>query len=305
MGSMVHKMLELLARKKLATQNSEASFIDDELGKTYDTGLFHPEQAADEAIAYYEPKSIHAYTRADLKKVRRWMYDAMGFNGGMWSPLQRTVIAPETYFDFTIDEPWARYAYKDPFTGKPIEGQLSLKGTIDLTLRVDGYPDTMELADWKTGARKDWGTGEAKDWKKLRDDAQLRLYHYALTRIFPEMKHIIVTILFIADGGPFSLDFGPEDLPRTLELIKERFETIRDCTRPKLHKFWGCSKFCHYGKNTYPGTDKTICDHLHGELLALGMDKCVKKYGKPNAYNSYGAGGGVSNRDKVSESKVP
>jgi hypothetical protein len=108
------------------------------------------------------------------------MWSAMDDWGGMFNPLNMTIVQPEQYFDFTIDEPWARYAYTLP-DGRRLEGQLALKGTVDLI--AEENPETLHYTDWKTGMRKDWATGKPKDWKKLRDDPQLRLYHYALSRL--------------------------------------------------------------------------------------------------------------------------
>ena len=72
-----------------------------------------------------------------------------------------------------------------------------------------------------------------KTCRKLRDDPQLRIYHYALSRLYPGEKYIIMSIVFLRDGGAFSLDFGPADLPRTEAMLRERFEAVRDCQRPR------------------------------------------------------------------------
>ncbi len=226
-------------------------------------------------------------------------------NDGRWNPMNRDVVMPEQYFDFPINEDWARYSYTLP-DGSKMNGQLALKGTVDLITRVDS--NTLEYIDWKSGLRKDWATGEIKNWKKLRDDPQLRIYHYALTKLYPHIKNIIMTIVFIQDGGAFPLDFGPEDLPKTEKMIRARFETIKGCDRPprilhdRAHK-WKCDRLCHFGKVNQldeqgKDTGKTICNYMHNELVTLGMDRVVAKYAKANAFASYGDGGGQSNRDE-------
>jgi hypothetical protein len=299
-GNIVHKGLELLARQKLAMQKGETTFSEDEIGKTWPVATFTPDDAFEEAWKVYtKVRAAHwDWTVKEYRECRRWMWDAMTMQGGMWNPLNCNIVMPEQYFDLPFEEPWARYSYTLP-DGRKLEGQLAIKGTVDLITEEDA--DTLHYVDWKTGMRKDWATGKPKDWKKLRDDPQLRLYHYALSRLYPDRKHILMTIVFIQDGGPFSLDFGPQDLPKTEKMIRDRFETIKDSVRPA--RIWNhrdnpgqfkCKKLCAFGMNKWQGTSKNVCDHLHDELLTLGMDKVVARYAKADAFTSYGEGGGRS-----------
>ena len=46
LGNIVHKALELLARKKLAIQNEAHKFYDEELGLSFDTKSFSIEEAS-------------------------------------------------------------------------------------------------------------------------------------------------------------------------------------------------------------------------------------------------------------------
>lgn len=292
-GTLTHKALELLARKKLATQLGEARFNDDETGLEWDTASFTPEEAHEVAWDYYTKKfDHHAWKPADYRDCRKWMFDAMAYNGGLFNPLQREVIWPEKYFDFTIDAPWARYSYVLP-DGRKLEGQLAIRGTMDLVCRVDEDHECIEMVDWKTGLRKDWASGKIKDYAKLREDPQLRIYHYALSRLCPWAREIIVSIVFIRDGGPFSLPYGREDLEETEKMLERRFNTIRDCQRPRLiYPDWKCTKLCHFGKNEWePGCGTTICRHIKNELTELGMDRVVAKYGNLAAMSEYEGGG--------------
>lgn len=293
LGSITHKALELLARKKLAMQNGEKHFRDEEMSKEWPIVGFTPDQAVDAAWNYYtkEKDSLYEWDPADLRRIRRLTEEVLTYNDGQYNPLKRKVVVPEQYFDFTIDEPWAKYAFTLP-NGQKIEGQLALKGTVDLVCEVDGFPGILELVDWKTGKRLDWATGEKKEWKKLRVDPQLRIYHYALSRLFPQAKEIFVTIFWIADGGPYSLPFCREDLAETEKMIRKRFEEVRSITRPKQSRTWKCDSFCHYGTNKHE-SGKTLCNHYHGELMQLGLDKMMKKHAKGDV-TQYGDGGGRS-----------
>lgn len=300
-GNVVHKALEMLAQKKLAEQEGRRSFSDAETETTWDTAAFSFDDAFETAYDHYARKcSYHEWLPLDYKNCRQWSLMAMEFNGGQFNPLKRDVIWPEKFFDFTIDEPWARYAYTLP-DGRKVDGQLALKGSIDLVCKVDGEPDTIELVDWKTGERKCWVTGKPKDYDKLRHDPQLRLYHYALSKVYPQAENIIITIVFIRSGGPFSLPFGPEDLKATERMLRKRFEVVQDCARPRLIRHdpadkWKCDRLCTFGMNNWKNTKKTVCEHMANELVSLGIDKVTSKYGEKNAFLAYGDGGGKSDR---------
>ena len=102
---------------------------------------------------------------------------------------------------------------------------ISIKGTVDLI--TDAGNGVYESTDWKTGMRKDWATGEIKDFWKLCTDPQLRIYHYALTHLYPEAKQIVPSIYFINDGGPFTMAYDQSDIDATKEMLRKRFEKIK------------------------------------------------------------------------------
>jgi hypothetical protein len=298
LGSMTHKALECMARKKLAMQRGEPSFKDDETGIEFNVHDFEARHGADLAFDYYSKRETHhEWSERDRRQCYRWTLDAMEMDGGLWDPMKRDVVVPEQYFDLSIEQPWARYAYRLP-DGRRIEGSLALKGTVDLVTRVSG--DTLEYIDWKTGKEpKDWATGKLKDWKALREDPQLRIYHYALTKLYPEVPHIVISIVYIQHGSSYSFPFGPEDLVKTEDMLRQRYERVRDCSRPNrimgdpIHG-WKCERLCHFGKTKWNNTRRSICDHLHNEVVTLGMEKVMKKHALPGAFDSYGQGGGRS-----------
>jgi hypothetical protein len=136
----------------------------------------------------------------------------------------------------------------------------------------------------------------------LCDDAQLLLYFYALTKLFPDYETIFVTIFFVQDGGPFVIPFVRSDVERFLKKLRKRFETIRNTMVPRriigdASKKWKCTRLCDFHKNKQPGTDLTLCEYLHREVVTLGIDRVVQKHGVPGAWKRYGDGGGQANRD--------
>jgi hypothetical protein len=310
-GSIVHKALELLAYRKQCEQSGEASFDDRELGLTFAAADVTPQSAVDAAWKHYTTKneSGHNWGEAEYADCKAWTFQVIDFRGGMFNPLQRNVVCPERYFDLTIDEPWAHYAYKDPHTGEPVRGQLAIKGSIDLITEVS--PDTLEYLDWKSGRpRWDWAKDREKTYRDLQYDPQLLLYFYALTRLYPQYKHVFVTI-FYAQEGPNTICYEQErHVPFALNLIRKRFEQIKHDGAPRRimddpAKRWKCKSFCYFGRNNWEGSRKSICNHLHDEVQQLGLERVMKKHGKPGAYAAYGSGGGVSNRDEKEKVATP
>ena len=209
---------------------------------------------------FYLQSSVHEWYKGDKQTCRNLIWKTLQYNSGQFDPRNRNVVAPEPHFDIPIEEDWAKFKYTLP-DGKEIEGQLAIKGTIDLVTQTDD--DTIEVVDWKTGKRIDWATGEEKTYEKLCSDPQLLLYYYAISKLFPNYKQAIMTIFFIKDGGPFSMCFDKSDHDRFLEMLKDRFQEIQQNVTPKPvsddRSNWKCTKLCHYCKNNWPGTDENMC----------------------------------------------
>lgn len=299
-GNVVHKALELLANKKLYLQNKQDLFKDIELNKEFNVLNLNPDKALEEAFNHYKTKSIHTWDDKDFKECTKWLWDVLLFNDGMFSPLTRNIVMPEQYFDIEIKKPWAKYEYYLD-DGSVISGNLKIKGTMDLITRVN--EKTIEYIDWKTGERKDWSTGKEKGYDELYKDFQLRLYHYALFHLYPNENNIIMTIFFVKSGGPFSLCFDKNDIEKTEEMIKYEFEKIKRCHNPSRiidysKDKWKCEKLCKFYKEKHENSDDlNICTYLHEELIQLGIKKAYIKHANLGVINSYGDGGGQSNRE--------
>jgi hypothetical protein len=295
-GTIVHKVLEILAVIQKANQDNQQLITDDIVGninpKKYDL-----DSMIDIIYKHYSSASNHhKWSPKDLKDCREWVHKAISFNGGMFDPRNRFILRPEQHFDFEIKKPWSKYEYK--VDNNLITGNLALKGTIDLITCVNDK--TIEIIDWKTGKRLDWATGQEKTQEKLEKDPQLRIYHYAISKLYPDIEHIIFSIYFINDGGPFSICFDKKDLIDTEDMLRKKFEYIKKTTKPKLRKTWMCSKLCHFGKTTFENTHvlpileyrdgqvcekgqfMTKCEQLRHDLELDGMDHVVKMYKHPN-----------------------
>lgn len=283
LGTMVHKVMECLAWWKKCKQDGLEKFDDEALGTVYLTDC-NINSLAERSFQHYSAASPqHEWTSPDLKIVKDWSWQAVTMHDGRFDPRKRKIVDPERRFDFVIDKPWAHYKYETP--NGVIEGQLALKGTIDLITEVS--PGVIEIIDWKTGRRIDWGTGEIKDFKKLCSDPQLMIYHYAARKLYPDAKQIMITINFMNDhgrgkdfvpGGAYTIVFHRSDILRAEMMLAKRFKTIRNTVRPRLNKSWRCKSFCYFGRNNWPDTDKTMCEHIKDELILKGPDYVVENY---------------------------
>jgi hypothetical protein len=295
-GTIVHKVLELLAVIKKAQQDKLISVDDDIAGKIL-VNNYDLENLFTIVYEHYIKSSPHhKWTEKDRKDCRNWVDKTLSFNNGMFDPRNRDIVCPEQHFDFIIDKPWAKYSFDTP-EGK-LEGNLALKGTVDLITKIDD--NFFEIVDWKTGRRLDWATGKEKTQEKLENDPQLRIYHYAIQQLYPEIDHIMVTINFINDGGPFSICFEKSDLQKTEHMIRAKFDKIQKVKKPSLNKSWMCSKLCHFGKTTFDNTSiepleeyrdgqltrqgsiMSKCEQIHHDIQMQGMGEVVQKYKHPN-----------------------
>lgn len=294
-GTICHKVLEILAYIKLTEQNHQTIYDDDVVGQI-DINNYDLDRIIDQVYAYYTSQfKHHEWSPKDLKDCRLWVNKALTDHGGIFDPRHRNILQPEQHFDIVINQPWADYRYetKDGL----LEGKLAIKGTIDLITSVN--ENTIEIVDWKTGRRLDWATGEEKTLAKLQNDPQLRIYHYAVTNLYPHIEHIIFTINFINDGGAFSVCYDKSDLDKTESMIKKKFETIKKTQVPQLSKSWKCTKLCHFGKTTFhdshvlpileyrdgqlcsKDTFMTKCEQIKHDIELKGMRSVVDEYTIP------------------------
>lgn len=306
-GTIVHKVLEILAVIKQAQQDGLPS-VEDDIAGVLETHDYNLDEIITIVYNYYSNASNHhKWTPKDHRDCRDWVYKAINFNNGMFDPRNREILCPERHFDFEINKPWAKYSFNTP-DGK-LDGHLALKGTIDLVTKANS--NTIEIIDWKTGKRLDWATGQEKTQEKLEKDPQLRIYHYAISQLYPEIEHIIFSIYFINDGGPFSICFDKSSLKETEDMLRRKFEIIKATKKPKLHKTWMCSKLCHFGKSTFEqnnnilpileyrdgqlceqGKFMTKCEQIKHDMELHGMEYVVESYKHQNhSFGSYKAPG--------------
>lgn len=147
-GTIVHKVLELTALCKKAVQDGHKVFNDEIIGEVYTDKYTsdYLDEVIDRVYEYYTKAfSHHEWTDKDLKDCRKWVWEALTYKDGVFDPRNMNIVAAEPHFDFEIKEDWAKYEYD--FNGIKLQGNLSLKGTVDLVTDIgDGV---YEIVDWK------------------------------------------------------------------------------------------------------------------------------------------------------------
>jgi hypothetical protein len=297
-GTICHKVFEILAFIKLAEQENQTNINDDIIGDI-NINTYSLDDIIVKVYKYYTGLfTHHQWSETDYKDCYKWIYKALTYNNGMFDPRNREIVQPEQHFDIEIKKDWAKYQYITK--EEKLIGNLAIKGTIDLITKVND--NTFEIIDWKTGRRLDWATGQEKSLDKLHNDPQLMLYYYAIKILYPHIKHIIVSINFINDGGMFSVCFDDSHLHKVEMMLRHKFETIRNTTNPPLNKSWKCGKLCHFGKNTFQNTEylpiieyrnnqitavgqhMTQCEQIKHDVDLNGMDHVIDMYQRPG-YN--------------------
>jgi hypothetical protein len=280
-GTVVHKIMELIAYAQQSKQKGEGDFFDKEIGITLDIDNLDVEGLFEKVYQFYITAASHLkWTPKDRRESLKWTHMCLDFQDGYFDPRKTDIIEPEQFFNIEIKEDWAKYEYeKERADGsvETIEGNLSIKGTIDLVTKVN--ENTYELVDYKTGARKDWNKTPptVKEYEDLLVDPQLRMYHFACSCLYPQIENIYLTIYFVKDGGPFTLFFCKSQIPETLEIIRAKFEEIKKTTRPARNRSFKCKTFCDCGKTTFEGTSiKPLVEKRRGQIANKGefMTKC-------------------------------
>ena len=223
-GTIVHKVMEVLAEIKLAQQNGLSSIKDDIAGEI-DVNNYELDDIKKACYDYYSKHSTNKWVLKDQTECNKWVDKALDYGGGEFDPRNSNIVKAEQAFDFEVKKDWAKYSYELE-DGKKLEGYLALKGTIDQISKLDD--DLYQILDWKTGRRLNWATGKTKEYADLQKDPQLRMYYYAAHHLFPEIQNIEVCIYFMNDGGPFRLCFSPEDIPAIEDMLMQKFHEIRD-----------------------------------------------------------------------------
>lgn len=295
MGTAIHRVMEILGGcKKLIQDKKPKKYQDDAIGEVkFTKASLYTDNFVDKLIDrcynYYKSKSENDWDKKisgvsldgstitdSYDFVKRLSYKTLKDWNGFYDPRNKNILQVEQHFDLPIEQDWAKFSFEKD--GQIITGQLSIKGTIDCVTLLNA--NTIEVQDFKSGQRKDFATGEVKDYKKLSKDPQLLLYNHALSRLYPEIENRIMSILFIRDGGPFSMCFEKKDDDMFLDILRQNFEEIKNCTNPKPvsknRNSWKCKYVCKFSEID-PNSGEMICKNVENTIKTYGIEIATKK----------------------------
>jgi RecB family exonuclease len=244
-GTAVHKVMEVLAHLKLAQQNGVEAVFDEELNELYETNKIWDIDVVELTDKCFDHFLGHRKTtKKERAEVQEWVETVLHSKPRNVDPRNLNILAVEQKFEIPIDEPWATYDFE--FQNKRYQGQIKMRGTIDLILKNDD--GTIELFDWKTGKRQDWHTGEERGLEDFENDIQLQVYYYAASKMFPDLTVLQASLYYIRDGGIFSFMFGDDAIQTVTDRLRYAVTECHNMSFPIRHFSDFCYKFCHYGK---------------------------------------------------------
>ena len=262
-GTIVHNVLELLALLKKADQEGK-TYIKSSNSQLHTKDYLQTNKSLDKLTKkiykLHTKKYDLNWVDQDQKDCIKWVRKTLVSWDGKFDPRERNIIEPEMFFDIEIIKPWSAYKY-ELSNGKILQGFLKLRGTIDLICNMD---NTIEILDWKTGKFLDWATSTPKTTESLKDDIQVRMYHYIVSKLYPNHQ-IIITMVYINNVGPISIYLNDDDISKTEKILKNHFQTMRDSS-PICKKSWKCGRFCEYNKSDFSNT--TVTPIKHDKILS-------------------------------------
>jgi hypothetical protein len=295
LGTIQHRVFETVAKVKIAKDAGHEFMEDDILGNVTVEG-FEVDNHIPALFDHYRKKfDYNDWNDNDIKELFRWTDIVRGSK--LW-PASYKIVSPEMKFEFPIKKDWAAWEFE--IDGKKVQGYLGLKGVIDLVLEHDS--EFYEIVDWKTGRRKNWATGQIKTPEYLQTDPQLMIYYYAIRQLFPAVPTLMTSIYYLDYGGIFTPHFSDDILPDVENMLKKRFTHIKKNKKPAMiprDRRWQCTKFCHFGKNTFEGTNvkpmvefrsgqvtpkgktMTMCEQMRFEIERKGLDRSCEEYKNP------------------------
>lgn len=299
-GSLFHKVMECLAHKKKCQQDGVTSFEDDLDGEIHIDEctpelLFNrfknhyaEESRKDWENTEYEKKET--WTKIDFTHVEKWLESALTLDGGRYDPRNQNIVAVERFFDMPLPFDWAKYNFT--VNGQTLEGQLQLRGSVDLI--VDRGYDFL-IRDYKTGSMTDFSKKpfREKTYAQLCEEFQFRLYTWVARQFYPDVK-LSFEAFFAQYAGPYELYIDDTDGERAVDHMRVIFKKIVNTQFPTFVKNTsndGPCVFCTYRK--LKGEDgRTLCDNYEEQLIQLGgADKMFEKLGNISKLSQYSGGG--------------
>lgn len=290
-GSAVHKVLEIIARRKKSMQDGVKEFYDDELEQTFvvNSNDCDVKNLIPLAIEYYKKDSQSPWSSWDEKNVRDWVWTVMKSD---WNPARMDIVEVEKFFNFEIKEDWAKYRYELD-DGSILEGYLAVRGTIDLIVQNG---NTYNIRDWKTGKKYKYDEQREKTYEDLCEDHQLLLYYWVGKQLYPD-KNIEVEINYIKEDGVSSPYMDASSFKMGYQNLQKFFTNIQEAYPPQLIKYNfanpqdGPCGFCPWKSIIQINDTRSVCEFMEEKTQQYSAAKVLDQYGDISKINSYDGGG--------------
>lgn len=261
-GSIVHKVLEIMARRsKRGKGNIDPMLL---LDLVWDKLTAQSPEIAIRKVTTRIDKETGGFKEcADFKKCRVALENVVG--NEFYNPPNLIVVDVERWFALEI--PGEQWECHDQDGEKH---QFTVRGFIDMVHEINN--DTIEIVDWKTGNRTNYHTQEPIDEAVLTREVQPRLYHLAAFFLYPQYKNILITFFYANSGGPVTISLSRDDLVNTIGFLYDFFTTVKKDTLIRRNKHWSC-KMCSFGGNG-------ICDRIWSDVCTMGGEYVENRYTK-------------------------
>lgn len=269
-GTASHKVFEYMGILKKEFDAGK-KYVDLEIcGKTKTKNYDLQKIIKDVYLYYKELFKNQEWEEKEHETIQKNINFILTYNNGQYNPQNLKIISTEVKFDYELIRDWSYYSYT--VCGKKYEGFLRLKGSVDLVFEPTS--GIYNIADLKTGKRINWATGEEKTQEYIQNDEQLCFYFYALSNLYPDVE-IWASLIYVNDGGAFTVCFDKAKLKIIENKIRQRFEEIKNCNMPLFNNDWKCRKLCHMYKETFENTNiKSIQEFRNGQFNKRGEIMC-------------------------------
>lgn len=178
-----------------------------------------------------------------------WMIEKVLEDDSILNPLNKKILDTERGFKILVDDGAGT--------------QIPVTGFIDLVVELD--EESIEINDYKTGK---W----VQSYKECLEDPQLLYYHLAARELYPNKKHVFITLWYL-QRRMMTFAFTPEDDERTKQRVIKTYHEIKNnqfperrCDRPNgFVKFdWKCTSLC----------TPTTCQREYEKMI---KDGCVSE----------------------------
>lgn len=261
-GNIVHRTMEWMIKlKKRGKTNVDPMWL---LNRSWDEHLKESPNVEIRKVTTRIDKATGDFKEAaDFKKCRIALEEILG--NKHYNPYNLNCIDSERWF--ALEMPGDEWKCLD---ANGIEHQFATRGYIDLVHEIS--EDTIEIVDWKTGARKNFYTQADIDEEALMMEIQPRLYHLAAYFLYPKYKNIIITFYYTNSGGPITIALSEDDLTATIACLHKFMQTVKKDTLMRRNRWWTC-KMCNFERTG-------ICQRVWSDLHTLGSEYVEERYCK-------------------------